>query len=106
MTSATRFLHIDEPLTMKKGGVLPSFTLAYETWGELNADRSNAVLILTGLSPSAHATSSEEDPSPGWWEPMIGPGDPIDTDRFHVISLNSLGSCKGSSGPASENPLT
>jgi len=106
MTSATKFLHIDEPLTMKKGGVLPSYTLAYETWGELNADRSNAVLILTGLSPSAHATSSKADPSPGWWEPMIGPGDPIDTNRFHVISLNSLGSCKGSSGPASENPLT
>ena len=91
---------------MKKGGVLPSFTLAYETWGELNADRSNAVLILSGLSPSAHAASSKEDPSAGWWEPMIGPGAPIDTDRFHVICLNSLGSCKGSTGPASVNPET
>ena len=91
---------------MKKGGVLPSFTLAYETWGELNADRSNAVLILSGLSPSAHAASSKEDPTPGWWEPMIGPGAPIDTDRFHVICLNSLGSCKGSTGPASVNPET
>jgi homoserine O-acetyltransferase len=106
MPSATQFLHIEDPLSFKKGGVLPSFTLAYETWGELNADRSNAVLILTGLSPSAHAASSEADPSPGWWEPMIGPGAPIDTDRFHVISLNSMGSCKGSSGPASENPET
>ena len=106
MTSATRFLHIDEPLMMKKGGVLPSFTLAYETWGKLNQDRSNAVLILSGLSPSAHAASSKEDPTPGWWEPMIGPGAPIDTDRFHVICLNSLGSCKGSTGPASENPKT
>lgn len=106
MPSATKFLHIEEPLSLKKGGVLPSFTLAYETWGELNADRSNAVLILTGLSPSAHASSSEADPSPGWWEPMIGPGAPIDTNRFHVISLNSLGSCKGSTGPASENPQT
>jgi homoserine O-acetyltransferase len=91
---------------MKKGGRLPSFTLAYETWGELNADRSNAVLILSGLSPNAHAASSEADPSPGWWEPMIGPGAPIDTERFHVIALNSLGSCKGSTGPASENPET
>ena len=67
MPSATQFLHITEPLPMKKGGVLPSFTLAYETWGELNADRSNAVLILSGLSPNAHAASSEADPSPGWW---------------------------------------
>src|SRR5210317_1497881 len=106
MPSATRYLNIDEPLHMKKGGYLPSFTLAYETWGELNADRSNAVLILSGLSPSAHAASSEADPSPGWWEQMIGPGAPIDTDRFYVIALNSLGSCKGSTGPASENPET
>ncbi len=106
MTSATRFLHIDKPLSMKKGGVLPSFTMAYETWGKLNADRSNAVLILSGLSPNAHAASSQADPSPGWWEIMVGPGAPIDTDRFHVIALNSLGSCKGSTGPASENPET
>jgi homoserine O-acetyltransferase len=106
MSSATRYLDINEPLLFIKGGQLPSFTLAYETWGELNADRSNAVLILSGLSPSAHASSSEKDPSPGWWEPMIGPGAPIDTNRFHVIGLNSLGSCKGSTGPASENPAT
>jgi homoserine O-acetyltransferase len=106
MPSATQFLHVNDSITFKKGGFLPSFTLAYETWGLLNADRSNAVLILSGLSPSAHAASSEVDPSPGWWEPMIGPGAPIDTDRFFVISLNSLGSCKGSSGPASENPHT
>jgi len=106
MPSATRFLHIDEPLPFKKGGFLASFKLAYETWGELNADRSNAVLILSGLSPSAHASSSKADPSPGWWEPMIGPGAPIDSKRFHVIALNSLGSCMGSSGPASENPET
>ncbi len=91
---------------MKKGGVLPSYTLAYETWGKLNAGRSNAVLILTGLSPSAHVASSKADPSEGWWEPMVGHGLPIDTDRFFVISLNSLGSCKGSSGPASKNPLS
>jgi homoserine O-acetyltransferase len=106
MSSATQFLHIDTPLLLKKGGKLSEFTLAYETWGELNAERSNAVLILSGLSPSAHAASSVLDPSPGWWEPMVGPGAPIDTDRFHVIALNSLGSCKGSTGPASENPET
>lgn len=106
MPSASRFLHIDKPLSFKKGGILPSYTLAYETWGELNADASNAVLILTGLSPSAHAASSPADPSPGWWEPMIGPGKPIDSEYFHIISLNSLGSCKGSTGPASKNPAT
>ncbi len=106
MSSATLYLQIKEPLVFKKGGVLPEYTLAYETWGELNAERSNAVLILTGLSPSAHAASSEADPSPGWWEPMVGAGSPIDTNRFYVISLNSLGSCKGSSGPASTNPAT
>lgn len=106
MPSATRFLHIDEPLSFKKGGVLPSYTLAYETWGELNTDASNAVLILTGLSPSAHAASSPADPSDGWWEPMVGPGKPIDSNRYYIISLNSLGSCKGSTGPASENPAT
>jgi homoserine O-acetyltransferase len=106
MSSATQFLHIEAPLLLKKGGKLSEFTLAYETWGELNAERSNAVLILSGLSPSAHAASSVLDPSPGWWEPMVGPGAPIDTDRFHVIALNSLGSCKGSTGPASEDPET
>lgn len=106
MPSATRFLHIDEPLLFKKGGILPSYTLAYETWGKLNADASNAILILTGLSPSAHAASSPADPSPGWWEPMVGPGKPIDSDHFYIINLNSLGGCKGSSGPASENPAT
>jgi homoserine O-acetyltransferase len=99
-------MHDDEPLEFKKGGILPSLTIAYETWGELNPERSNAVLIMTGLSPSAHAASSPADPSPGWWERMIGPGSPIDTDHLFVISLNSLGSCKGSSGPASLNPAT
>lgn len=106
MPSATRFLHFDEPLSFKRGGILPSFTLAYETWGQLNADASNAVLILTGLSPSAHVASSPADPSPGWWEPMVGAGKPVDSEHFYIISLNSLGSCKGSSGPASDNPAT
>ena len=106
MTDATLYMHSDLPLEFKRGGALPEFTIAFETWGELNADRSNAVLILTGLSPNAHAASSEKDPSPGWWEPMIGSGKPIDTDHYFVISLNSLGSCKGSTGPASINPGT
>lgn len=89
---------------MHRGGQLESPTLAYETWGQLNAERDNAILIFSGLSPSAHAASSEEDPSAGWWEGMIGPGLPLDTDRFYVIAVNSLGSCFGSTGPASVNP--
>jgi len=91
---------------MWRGGVLHQARMAFETWGELNASRDNAVLIFTGLSPSAHAASSAADPTPGWWEGMIGPGRPIDTDRLFVICLNSLGSCFGSTGPASVDPTT
>ena len=80
--------------------------MAYETWGELNDARDNAILIFGGLSPSAHASSSAEDLSDGWWEDMIGPGLALDSDRFHIICVNSLGSCFGSTGPASVNPET
>lgn len=103
---ATRFLHLEEPFHFFKGGRIPRADIAFETWGELNAERSNGVLIMTGLSPSAHAASSEDDPTDGWWEPMIGPGKPIDTDENFVVCVNSLGSCKGSTGPASLNPET
>lgn len=106
MPSATRYLKIDTALPFKRGGSLSSYQLAYETWGELNADASNAVLILTGLSPDAHTASSEADPSEGWWEPMVGSGKPIDSDHYFIITVNSLGSCKGSTGPDSENPDT
>jgi homoserine O-acetyltransferase len=91
---------------MHRGGVLSTPTIAYETWGELDAARRNAVLIFTGLSPSAHAASCNDDPTPGWWEEIIGPGKPIDTRRFFVVCVNSLGSCFGSTGPASIDPLT
>lgn len=104
MTSATQYLTLDCDFRMHRGGVLAAPTLAYETWGELNAARDNAIMIFSGLSPSAHATSSAQDPSPGWWEEMIGSGFPIDTDTFFVICVNSLGSCLGSTGPASINP--
>ena len=87
-------------------GHLISPTIAYETWGVLNAAGDNAVLIFTGLSPSAHAASSPTDPSAGWWEDMIGHGKPLDTDRYYIICINSLGSCFGSTGPASNNPET
>jgi len=89
-----------------RGSELLDAQLAYETWGTLNAQRSNGVLILTGLSPSAHAASSALDPEAGWWEFMIGPGKAIDTNRFFVICVNSLGSCKGSTGPASVDPIS
>jgi homoserine O-acetyltransferase len=91
---------------MHRGGRLIEPTIAYESWGQLNEARDNAVLIFTGLSPSAHAASSPEDPSPGWWEEMVGPGLPIDTRRYFVICVNSLGSCFGSTGPASIDPAT
>jgi len=87
-------------------GRLNAPVLAFETWGELNASADNAVLIFTGLSPSAHVASSVADPSSGWWEDMVGPDKPIDTDRYFVICVNSLGSCFGSTGPASVNPDT
>ena len=91
---------------MRCGGVLPEVDVVYETWGALSPAKDNAVLILTGLSPGAHARSSAEDPTPGWWEEMIGPGQAIDTNRFHVVCVNSLGSCHGSTGPASIDPRT
>ncbi|HRQ64637.1 MAG TPA: homoserine O-acetyltransferase [Xanthomonadaceae bacterium] len=106
MTAALRFHTLPSPFSMRRGGMLWEGRVAYETWGQLNAARDNAVLILTGLSPGAHAASSSEDDTPGWWEPMLGPGKPIDTERFFVVCVNSLGSCMGSTGPASLNPAT
>ena len=102
----TRFHHLSSPFPMKRGGELRGARIAYETWGTLNAARDNAVLIVTGLSPDAHAASNASNPEAGWWEAMLGPGKPIDTDRWFVICVNSLGSCKGSTGPASLNPAT
>lgn len=106
MGPATRYLDITEPFPLYRGDKLPGVRLAWESWGTLNEQRSNAILIFTGLSPGAHAASCQRDPEPGWWEEMIGPGKPIDTRRFFVLCVNSLGSCKGSTGPASINPET
>lgn len=103
---ARRFATLPDPFPMWRGGVLHGARVAYETWGQLNAARSNAILVFTGLSPSAHAKSSAEDTSEGWWEEMIGPGGFIDTDRYFVVCVNSMGSCFGSTGPASESPVT
>ena len=106
MSSARKSFTYDGQFRMHRAGYLESPTLAYETWGELNEARDNAVLIFTGLSPSAHATSCAVDPTPGWWQEMIGTGLPFDTDRYFVICVNSLGSCFGSTGPASVDPQT
>ncbi|WP_158883955.1 homoserine O-acetyltransferase [Rhodanobacter sp. L36] len=103
---ARRYFALPSPFSMKRGGELREAHVAYETWGELNAARDNAVLVLTGLSPSAHMTSCETDPSPGWWQDMAGPGKAIDTSRWFVICVNSLGSDKGSTCPASIDPVT
>jgi len=102
----SRFHALSSPFPMKRGGSLVGAHVAYETWGKLAADASNAILIVTGLSPDAHAASNADNPANGWWEPMLGPGKPIDTDRWFVICVNSLGSCKGSTGPASLDPAT
>lgn len=92
------------PLLLDYGGVLPQFTIAYETWGTLKADKSNAILLSTGLSASSHAKSNAANPKPGWWEKFIGPGAPLDTDKFFVICTNVLGGCYGSTGPSSIDP--
>ncbi len=91
---------------MRRGDRLHEVHIAYETWGKLSDNHDNVILIFTGLSPSAHAASSEDDAYPGWWEYMIGPNKPIDTNRFYVICVNSFGSCFGSTYPMSTNPET
>ena len=105
MGSARKFHQVNGPFKMRHGH-LESPTIAYETWGELNFQKDNGILLFTGLSPSAHAASSEVDPSSGWWEQMVGESKPIDTTKYFVICINSLGSCFGSTGPTSINPET
>ena len=97
-----------EPLALQSGASLPGFELVYETYGSLDAERSNAILICHALNASHHVAGVYEGESEneGWWDNMVGPGKPIDTDRFFVIGVNNLGSCFGSTGPASINPAT
>src|SRR5690606_7971673 len=102
----SRFHALASPFAMKRGGVLHGARIAYETWGTLAPARDNAILIVTGLSPNAHAASNADDPTPGWWEAMLGPGKAIDSDRWFVVCVNALGSCKGSTGPASIDPAS
>ena len=100
--------HFDTPLTLKSGAVLPTFDLAYETYGTLNHDKSNAVLICHALSGTHHVAGkySENDKYSGWWDNLVGPNKPLDTNKFFVIGVNNLGGCHGSTGSASINPAT
>lgn len=105
---APQTAHFSEPLTLKSGAVLPQFDLVYETYGQLNADKSNAVLICHALSGTHHVAGkySADDKYPGWWDNLVGPNKPLDTNKFFVIGVNNLGGCHGSTGASSINPDT
>lgn len=105
---APKTAHFNEPLTLKCGVVLQQFDLVYETYGELNANKSNAVLVCHALSGTHHVAGKHhpEDKYPGWWDNLVGPNKPLDTNKYFVIGVNNLGGCHGSSGPASINPET
>ena len=96
--------HCQDPLLLDWGGVLPELNIAYETWGSLNQEKSNAILLHTGLSASSHAHSTDINPKPGWWEQFIGSGAPLDTKKYFVICTNVIGGCYGSTGPSSIDP--
>ena len=98
----------DEPFIFRSGKSIPRYELAYETYGALNAARSNAVLVCHALNASHHVAGMYVDApdSLGWWDNMVGPGKPLDTGRFFVIGVNNLGGCFGSTGPKHENPAT
>ncbi len=100
--------HFDTPLTLTGGAVLPAFDLVYETYGELNASRSNAVLVCHALSGNHHVAGWHEDnpKNVGWWDNLVGPGKPLDTRKFFVVGVNNLGGCYGSTGPVTLNPAT
>ena len=97
---------VADSFEFKRGGKLPNITMAYETWGKLNSAKSNVVVVLTGLSASSHIASSSSDKSAGWWESMVGKNKPINTEEFHVICINTLGSCFGSTSPVTINEKT
>ena len=108
MFATPQTAHFDEPLALASGASLRAYDLAYETYGMLNADKSNAILICHALNASHHVAGAyANDPgNTGWWDNMVGPGKPVDTDNFFVIGVNNLGSCFGSTGPLSINPDT
>ena len=97
----------DRPVALDSGKTLQSVTIAYETWGELNSDKSNAILLCHAWTGDSHAAGSAQEgqPTPGWWDGLVGSGCAIDTDKYFVVCTNSLGGCQGSTGPASPHPL-
>jgi homoserine O-acetyltransferase len=97
-------MHFSEPLALKSGARLADYQLAFETYGRLNADRSNAVLVCHALNASHHVAGLDAAGREGWWDNLVGPGKPLDTDRFFVIGINNPGSCFGSTGPMHANP--
>jgi homoserine O-acetyltransferase len=106
-TVTTKYYHYQTPLILESGETLSSLTIAYETYGSLNRDASNAVLICHALSGDAHLAGHHgEEKRAGWWDAVVGPGKAFDTERYFVICSNILGGCKGSTGPSSENPAT
>ncbi|RZA36172.1 MAG: homoserine O-acetyltransferase [Lysobacteraceae bacterium] len=107
-TVTPQAMHFAEPLRLQSGASIGDYTLMYETYGTLNADKSNAVLVCHALNASHHVagTYADKPKSQGWWDNMVGPGKPLDTSRFFVIGVNNLGSCFGSTGPMHLNPAT
>jgi homoserine O-acetyltransferase len=107
-TVTPQTMRFAEPLRLQSGAALGDYTLMYETYGTLNADKSNAILICHALNASHHVAGyyADQPKSAGWWDNMVGPGKPVDTDRFFVIGVNNLGSCFGSTGPMHVNPAT
>lgn len=106
-TVTTRYFTHPTPLLLESGETIPSLTIAYETYGELNRNKSNAILICHALSGDAHAAGFHEGAErPGWWDGVIGPGKAFDTDKYFVICSNVIGGCRGSTGPSSVNPAT
>ena len=99
-------MHFSEPLPLRSGAVLAEFKLVYETYGTLDAQAGNAVLVCHALNASHHVAGIDEHGQAGWWDNLVGPGKPLDTDRFFVIGVNNLGSCFGSTGPMHLNPAT
>ena len=105
---ASQRAHFDAPLKLRSGAVLPAYDLVYETYGSLNAAKSNAILVCHALSGHHHVAGlyAGDAKSLGWWDNLVGPGRPLDTERFFVVGVNNLGGCHGSTGPSSPNPAT
>ena len=106
MVSHPAILALDRPLELEGGGILPRVEVAYEAYGELNADASNAVLVCHALSGDSHVARHDDGDAPGWWDLLVGPGKWLDTDRFFVVCSNALGGCRGTTGPGSVDPAT